>query len=140
MRDYEGICWTQNVQWDDPKCQPEQWGIRKLTSIDAPGLNKKEGFIHRGDNSGYQAINLAYHLGAERIILLGYDMMIQGDKRHWFGNHPGDMNAASCYPNFIRHFETIKPEDYGLEIWNCSRRTALNCFPCHDLDECLASL
>ena len=120
--------------------QPEQWGITKLTSIDAPGLSKKQGTIHRGDNSGYQAINLAYLLGAERIILLGFDMMMHGTQRHWFGDHPGDMNAASSYPSFMRHFETIKPADYGLEIWNCSRRTAMDCFPKHDLDECLASL
>jgi len=140
MRDYEGICWTQDVQWCDIKVEPESWGIRKLISLDEPGLSRKQGVIHRGSNSGYQALNLAYLLGAERIILLGYDMMMTGDKRHWFGDHPGNMNATSNYADFIRHFQTIDPKAYGLEVWNCSRRTALNHFPCYDLDECLASL
>jgi len=140
MRDYEGICWTQDVQWEDPKKQPEAWGIRKLISLDQPGLSKKQGVIHRGDNSGYQALNLAFLLGGERIVLLGFDLMMHGEKRHFFGDHPQAMNVSSNYPDFIGHFETIKPADYGLEILNCSRRTALKHFPCHDLDECLASL
>ena len=138
MRDYEGTCWTQDVQWADPKAQPEQWGITKLISLEKPGLSREQGTIHRGDNSGYQAINLAYLLGAERIILLGFDMMMHGTQRHWFGDHPDHMNSASSYPNFIKHFETIKPAEYGIEIWNCSRRTALKCFPVHNLNEVLA--
>lgn len=96
--------------------------------------------IHRGDNSGYQAVNLAYLMGAERIILIGFDMMMFGKQRHWFGDHPEHMNVASNYVSCIRWFGTIKPEDYGLEIINCSRRTALNHFPKHDLDEMLAAI
>lgn len=39
------------------------------------GLEVKDPrFVRSGKNSGYQAINLAVHLGAKRIILLGYDM------------------------------------------------------------------
>ena len=140
MRDFEGICWTQDHQWEDPKKQPEAWGIRKLISLSEPGLSRKQGVVHRGDNSGYQAVNLAYLLGAERIILLGFDMMMHGDKRHWFGNHPQAMNQASNYADFVGHFQTINPAEYGLEIWNCSRRTALNCFPKHNLEDALASL
>ena len=142
LRDFEGRLWTQTTQWEErgKPIDPAQWGVTGLTSIEAPGLSRKQGVIHRGDNSGYQAINLAYLLGAERIILLGFDQMKTGDKRHWFGDHPGHMNVDSNYPACIRHFGTIKPEEYGIEIWNCSRRTALNCFPKHDLDECLASL
>jgi hypothetical protein len=142
LRDFEGNLWTQDVQWEQQgkPVDPAQWGITKLTSIDAPGLSKKQGVIHRGDNSGYQALNLALLLGAERIILLGFDMMLTGKQRHWFGDHPEHMNVASNYPSLVQHFATIKPADYGLEIWNCSRRTALSCFPKHDLDECLALL
>ena len=132
--------WTQNEQWIEGKkpVNPEQWGITMLQSIEEAGLSRKQGVIHRGDNSGYQAVNLAYLLGAERIILLGFDMMMTGKQRHWFGDHPENMNVESNYPACVRHFQTIKPCDYGLEILNCSRRTALNCFPCHDLDEALA--
>ena len=101
--------------------------------------------IHRGGNSGYQAIGLAYELlrqhstdpnNVGRIILVGFDMGFNGDSRHWFGNHPKPFDAASNYNNFITSFKTITPEIYGLEIINCSRQTALKHFPCMDLDEC----
>jgi len=143
MRDYDGICWTQSHQWKDGKerpVDPASWGLRVLESRDKPGLSREQGVIHRGQNSGYQAINLAYLLGAERIILLGFDMMMYKDQRHWFGDHPAPLNMASDYATFALQFDTIKPEDYGLEILNCSRRTTIRAFPIHDLNECLASL
>jgi len=142
LRDFEGKLWTQTHQWDDKgkPVEPAQWGITGLESVEKDGLSKTPGVIHRGGNSGLQALNLAYLMGAERIILLGYDMMRSEDKSHWFGDHPQCMNAASPYPSFVNAFRTIKPADYGIEIWNCSRRTALDCFDKHDLDTCLASL
>ena len=142
-RDFEGTCWTQSEGWitnANVKVDPGQWGIKTLESVDEPGLSRKQGVLHRGSNSGYQAVNLAYMMGATRIILLGFDMMMTGTQRHWFGDHPGSLNAASNYLSFIRHFETIKPADYQLEIWNCSRQTALDCFPKYNIDEVLAAL
>ncbi len=141
-RDFEGRLWTQTTQWEElgKPVNPAQWGIVGLTSVEAPGLSRKMPVVHRGDNSGYQAVNLAYLLGAERIILLGFDQMVTGKQRHWFGDHPGHMNVESNYPACIKHFQSIKPEAYGIEILNCSRRTALNHFPCHALDEVLAAL
>ena len=136
-RDYEGTCWTQNVQWE---VVPEQWGIKVLQSEGKPGLSRKQGVIHQGKNSGYQALNLAYLLGAERILLLGYDMQMQGDKRHWFGAHPNGLEVTSCYPSFIQCFQTIKPEEYGIEIWNVTRKTALEAFPVLDFDDVCAAL
>ena len=142
-RDFEGILWTQSTGWiknTNEVVDPAQWNIRALESIDEPGLSRKQGVLHRGSNSGYQAINLAYLMGATRIILVGFDMMMEGTKRHWFGDHPGSMNAGSSYPQFISQMQTIKCEEYGIEIWNCSRRTALKCFPIYNLDEVLDDL
>lgn len=91
--------------------------------------------IHTGSNSGYAAVNVAYHLKAKRILLLGYDMKVQGDKRHFFGAHPPGMEVDSNYASFMTKFATINPADYGLEIWNVTRDTAMTCFPVYDLDE-----
>jgi hypothetical protein len=54
-----------------------------------PGLDLRPGWVRTGGHSGYTAINLAVHLGATRIVLLGYDMMAspQG-AHHFFGAHP----------------------------------------------------
>jgi hypothetical protein len=132
IRDFDGEFWTQNEAWQ--KDEPAQWGIRVLTSLAQPGLSTKEGTIHRGGNSGYQAVNLAYHLEASHILLLGFDMMITNGTRHWFGEHPEGLRLASNYVNFSENFNSIIPADYGIEIWNLSRQTALTAFPIYDLD------
>ena len=143
-QDFEGVWWTQDVQWE---IDPAEWGIRQLVSEDQPGLSRTDGVIYRGGNSGYQAIGLAYELlrkqatdpnNVGRIILIGFDLQMAGNKRHWFGNHPQGFNAASNYRNFITAFETITPELYGLEIINCTRTTALKHFTCMNLDDIYA--
>jgi len=138
-QDFEGRCWTQEVQWD--KQDPAAWGIECLKAdTQAQGLCTEPGKIHTGQNSGYAAINLAYHLGAKRILLLGYDMKMAGSKRHWFGAHPQGLEVASNYAAFASRFQTILPQKYGIEIWNVTRDTALDCFPLYDLDEVVAAL
>lgn len=139
-RDYDGQCWTVDHAWDTgPKSQqvdPRSWGLHALRAeVSAGGFSRRQDTLHTGTNSGYAALNLAYHLGATLILMLGYDLSKDGDRRHWFGNHPGEMNVNSDYNRFISRFQTIKPAEYGIEIWNCSRRTALTHFPCYNLDE-----
>jgi hypothetical protein len=140
--DFEGIWWTQDQQWE---VDPAQWGICQLKSERALGLSRTDGVIFQGGNSGYQAVGLAYQLlrqhatdleNVGRIILLGFDMQADGNSRHWFGEHPAKLNVVSNYTQFLASFETIHPHIYGLEIINCTRRTALKTFPCMDLDEC----
>ena len=114
---------------------PEAWGIKVLNcQIAEKGLSRNAEAVNSGGNSGYQAINLAYHLGATRIILLGFDMHHHGGKSHWFGDHPkGFINGPPT--KYIAAFRSIKPEDYGIEILNCSRVTALDAFPRHNLED-----
>ena len=142
-RDFEGTCWTQDIDWDRIKADPVAWGIRTLRGDNRkPGLSTDPNIIHCGSNSGYAAINLAlnlhHHTGrraCQRILLLGFDMGTAGNKRHWFGAHPAGMEFASNYRNFIKRFETIDCADYGIEIINVTRRTALNHFPRMTLED-----
>lgn len=93
---------------------------REGLSADPSGL-----CIGSTGNSGYQAINLAVHFGARRILLLGYDMR----GKHFFGNHPDGSG-----PNF----ETVVPAfkslvvplaSLGVTVLNCTPKSALTCFP-----------
>lgn len=86
--------------------------------------------LHYGNNSGYQAINLAYLFGAKRIILLGYDMHAIGP-RHFFGEHPGSLSSGSDYADWIPRFNQLAADlkSEGVEVINCTRSTALHCFP-----------
>jgi hypothetical protein len=97
------------------------------------GLELDPGGVRTGKNSGYQAINVAVHLGARRILLLGYDM--RGD--HFFGSHPDKSRPPFllCLPIFDTLVAPLRA--HGVEVCNCSRRTALRAFPCLTLEEAL---
>lgn len=126
--------WSQDKAWlDDNGKEHRLEGITYLTSENRCGLSVLPGVIHQGQNSGYQAINLALLLGAKTVALLGYDM--QGRGQHWFGQHPATLSQQTDYSGLIQIFERMKPELYGLEVINCSRSTALSCFPRMSLEE-----
>lgn len=117
-----------------PDSHPE--GVECWDVVRKPGLSRSMGILHHGLNSGYQAINVAYLLGARKIILLGYDMK-GGPGAHFFGPHPEPLRGCTNYSKFIAGFRTINPPEYGVEIINCSRDTALDAFPVMSLEEAL---
>lgn len=113
-------------------------GVTVLRNTGDDGLEFEPYGLRTGKNSGYQAINLAVHFGAKRIVLLGYDMGAQGGKDHYFGAHPSGQKPP--YHIFLKKFETIvEPlKQAGVEVINCSRATALKCFPRRPLADVLA--
>lgn len=118
----------------------QKYGLRLVASRNETGLGKTRGTIHQGANSGYQAVNLAYQMGADRIVLLGFDMQPAKDGRtHWFGDHPGAMNVPSPYPMFIEKFTALAQglEAEDVELVNCSRQTALTCVKRQSLKKAL---
>ena len=102
------------------------------------GLSSDPGKLCLGYHSGYQAINLAVHLGARRIVLLGYDIQKTGGKDHFFGAHP--HKNPPPYDLFMSRFPSIvEPlEARGISVVNASRETALTIFPRLPIDEALA--
>jgi hypothetical protein len=81
-------------------------------------------------NSGQRAIQLAAHLGANRILLLGYDCSLDNG-RHWHGDHPAKMHnpEAAEVERWHSDFSGLVEQLRNVEIINCSRHTALTCFP-----------
>jgi hypothetical protein len=116
----------------------KEGGFEYMPSRPEEGLSTEPGFIHQGSNSGYQAINLAYHLGGRRILLIGYDVQFTGGKAHWFGEHPDKVRSS--YKSWFRHYDKIAKdaEKSDLEIINCTLDTALTCFPRRNLGLALA--
>lgn len=118
--------------------QPNPWGVTVLRNDGVDGLCRAPDGLRTGKNSGYQAINLAVHLGATRILLLGYDMQARGLQTHWFGDHtPGALPPP--FSLFLKFFPTLVTplRDLGVEVINCTRRTALQTFPRHPLEQAL---
>jgi hypothetical protein len=116
-----------------------KWDVTILSKSSTTGLDMRPTHLARGMNSGYQAINLAVHLGAARIVLLGYDMQ-RGPKgqEHWHPDHPNGSRSpypqfAACFPSLV---EPLKAA--GAEVVNCSRVSALKCFPRRELRDVLA--
>lgn len=96
-----------------------------MVAINRDAIFEDDRNILCGNNSGYQAINLAVHLGARRIVLLGYDM--KGDS-HWFGDHPD--NVPPMVSSFKPHFAALamRLKGMGITVFNCSPDSALDCF------------
>jgi hypothetical protein len=116
-------------------------GVQVLRNTGECGLEPDPSGLRTGRNSGYQAMNLAVHLGARRMVLLGYDMGRQaGQPTHWFGEHPVLIRSASPFHTFLHHFATIvEPlQQLGIEVINCSRWSRLDVFPRRPLVDVLS--
>ena len=117
-------------------------GVHWVKNGGGSGLAKKRDELATGSNGGYQAIGLAVHLGAKRIVLLGYDMRlgVKGEQ-HWFGKHPGfELTAKNVEALASRFPEIVAPlKDRGIEVLNATPGSALDCFPRRRLADCLLS-
>lgn len=91
--------------------------------------------VNYGGNSGYQAIGLAYQLGADRIALIGFDMRRTGGRSHWHGDHPAGLGNACGIERWAPRFAALARDlaRVGVEVINCSIETALDCFPRADI-------
>lgn len=101
------------------------------------GLSLKSNTIHYGKNGGYQAINLAAHTGAKKIVLIGFDQRFPKNQSHWFGDHP-DL-VRSVYSNWTGNWQSIvEPlKQLNIEVINCTPGSALTVFPMAELKEVL---
>ena len=86
--------------------------------------------IRTGNNSGYQAINLAWHRGARCVILTGYDMQHTGGQSHNHGDHPRPLGNFRLPDMCRRKFDSLAFDlkNEGVRVLNATRETALRCF------------
>lgn len=127
--EFEGERWTQDND------AAAQYGLNHVSGVSLPGLGTD--CVHFGDNGGYQAINLAYLLGARRIILLGFDCQPVGGLDHWFGQHPEGLVQRQPYESWQQKFPALARDlqAEGVEVINCSPTTALDCFPIQMIED-----
>jgi hypothetical protein len=141
---FRGECWTGD-RWAAHK-----YGLCHVQLYDKPGLCLEHGTIYSGANSGYQAVNLAYHFGAREILLVGYDMQMTYGMSHWHGDHPQGLipmpavgySGSGCdpeFPQWVDRFEVMADDLHSanVAVTNCSIETALPWFPRAELSKCL---
>ncbi len=111
--------------------------VQVLKNTGADGLEVSPTGLKNYRNSGGAAINLAVHVGAARILLLGYDMAHGPKGRNHFHD---DVCLGSPYAQFRKHIATmVEPlRTIGVTVINCSRHTRLECFPRVALEEAIA--
>lgn len=118
---------------------PGAWGaaITVLTHTGVTGLERDPSGLRTGGHSGYAAINLAVHLGARTILLLGYTCGTIGRRSHFFGAHPSGLNESSerNFRDFRQAYTTLAPAltEAGVTVRNCTPETRITAFWCADL-------
>jgi len=129
VRDHHiALLWSQ----DQPACV--RWGLWHVPARVDVGMSTDSGQIHtgrEGGHSGYQLLNLAMHLGASRVLLLGFDCHATNGRTHWFGDHPDSLRVASPYAHFAAAYDLAAPtlRAAGVEVINCSPGSAITAFP-----------
>ena len=124
----DALASTDQAWW---QAHPQALGFagRKFCSVDCEGM---ETFTPPSSmNSGLFGMHIATHLGATRILLLGFDM--RGN--HFFGAHAAPLKNTppQRFKTFLRQFETWN----GCDVINCTPGSALRRFPSMSLQEAL---
>lgn len=144
-RSVQGLPKFQGLKlaYEGTVCGPE-WDVRKVEIKNIKSddfLFGATGHVGSGGNSGFQAMNLAMQFGADRILLVGFDM--RGDSgAHWYGrnnwmqaNNPVD----GVYARWVRAMTAAAPliKARGISVINASPVSALDCFPKMTIDAAL---
>lgn len=113
--------------------------VHRLLIGGANGLDANPTKVRTGNTSGYSAINLACHLGAAKIVLLGYDMRPAPDGRQNFVETTAYTKKKPPYQWLEVFASLVEPlTAAGVAILNASRETALPYFPRVSLAEALS--
>lgn len=119
-------------------CKNERW-VKHLSrdASHTKGISPNVNMVSWNGNTGGAAINLAVHLGAKRILLLGFDMNIDKTQwQHWhnlYNKGPVVDERRKRKLPFARHLTCFPPiaEDarrLGVEIINLSPTSAIDSF------------
>lgn len=107
--------------------------VKQLHNFGQKGMSEDPSGLYHGNNSGYQAIQLAYLFGAKRIILLGYDMQVVNGKTHWHNDNPIPANAfqQEIEKSFLPFYGLLadKLQEKGIQVINATPDSALEVFP-----------
>ena len=137
--------WTTNAQ------AAQKYGLNWIAERNRPGLSKDPTVIHHGHGSGYSLLNLAYLMGAARIVLLGYDLryapnysgamkQVGSSPRHYFAEYPEPLRhwpkqqvVNGVHVGLLELYRGVAKQN-AVEIINCTPGSALDCFARSDIE------
>jgi hypothetical protein len=149
LRQFAGQCFTTR-----PESAAIYPWLHYIAERDERGLSSPHSnYLHHGHSTGYQLLGLAYRAGADRIILLGYDMTFAPDydgrthtigstPRHYFGEYPAELQHwpskqvhGGVHVELLDYYQSVADQELHVPIINCSRQSALTCFPRMPIEE-----
>jgi acetyltransferase-like isoleucine patch superfamily enzyme len=123
LRDYKGLILTCNKKM-------RKWKRMKTLARGKPqGIDSRPSHVSWNRNSGASAINLAYHFGADRVVLVGFDMRKIDGKKNWHDDHK--EKPHNPFTRHLKPFAQIARDamELGLEIINVTPGSAIKQFP-----------
>lgn len=103
-------------KWTTNECAAHTYGINHISERWGYGLCEDENVIHHGHGSGFSLVGMAHKQGAERILLLGYDLKYAKDydgRRRTVGSTPRHFFGE--YPTHLQHWPSVKVRN-GVHI------------------------
>lgn len=160
LGDWVDLCWFGDCRWYDwhrerllkfaglkiSCCQRTfgKPGIQTICRGKPAGIETRPGFVSWNGNTGGSAINIAYHLGARKVVLIGFDMRRVNGEPNWHTEHvektPGNRpNDENIYDRYLDRFKSIAADArrLNMEIINTTKGTEINNFPIIPLEDCL---
>ncbi len=122
---------------------PEYPNVKQLLqSRLRTGLEVTPPGVVSGSNSGYQALNLAYHFRPKEIILLGYNLGRSPEGIYSVrGDSPRGLPETRDFSRFISNISGLAEclASRGVKVYNCTENSALTCFPRRNLDDIIGA-
>ena len=101
---------------------PQNFDENKMQRHRTWGLNEDPRCINSG-NSGFGALNLAFHMRPKKIALVGIDCT----SGYFFNERKRTRPLNHLLPLFSSSTQQLKREN--IEVVDCSMKGKLNCFP-----------
>lgn len=138
-------------KWTCNRAAADRYGLNWVAEKNARGLSSDPDVVHHGHGSGYTLLNLAYLMGAERIVLLGYDMKYASDynghaqqtgsgPRHYFGEYPSQLQhwpkmrvKNGIHEELVELYRSVAAQGL-VEVINCTPDSAIDCFRREHID------
>lgn len=108
--------------------------------VQGRGWSREAHWVRCGRSSGHTAVNIASLLGAEQVILLGFDGDIAPDGRsHFHDRYDRDIDRSKYTDDFGPKWAgmNLAAVNVGIHVFNATPGSRIEEFPMIDLDEIL---
>lgn len=139
-------------KWTTNKLAAEKYSLNWIAEKFMWGLSEDPDVISHGHGSGFSLVSMAHRAGADRIVLLGFDLKYAPDydgkthnpgstPRHFFGEYPEEMQhwpsekVEKGIHVELRDLYRAVAKQGLVEIINCTPDSAIDCFPMVDIED-----